>query len=380
MNLLRKNLAHKGLSLALLLALVAPINANAADTIKIGVQTALSGDLAAYGIPSLRASEIAVAEINKKGGLLGKQVELVIADDQCKSELASNAASSLLTQDVVAVVGALCSGTTKAAVPLYTEANIIFMSPASSTPDLTLSGQNPTFMRTIGHDYTQGAIAADFIGQELKPKKIAFLNDNGEYGVSFSEVTRDNIVKKYPEIEVVMFESVTLGAADYSAAIRKLRNVDAEVLVWGGYHPEASKIANTIADFELEIPIVGSDSLRDKVYIETAGEAGHNTYATAPSDTSNYPLSIAAAKAHEQVYNQAPGVFYDNAYAATVAILNAIEKAGSTDTDKVINALRTQKVDTPLGVISFDEKGDAIGIGMSMYKVQDGEFVSVFEQ
>ncbi len=378
--MLHKGLKNKGLSLALLLSLAVPFNAQAADTIKIGVQTALSGDLAAYGIPSLRASEIAVEELNKKGGLLGKQVELVIADDQCKSELAPNAASSLLSQDVVAVVGALCSGTTKAAVPLYTEANVIFMSPASSTPDLTLDEGNPTFFRTIGHDFTQGAIAADFIGQELKPKKIAFLNDNGEYGKSFSEVTRDNIKKKYPEIEVVIFESVTLGASDYSASIRKLRREGAEVLVWGGYHPEASKIANTIADFDLDIAIVGSDSLRDKVYIETAGEAGYNTYASAPSDTSNYPLSIEAAKAHEAKFNQAPGVFYDNAYAATVAILNAIEKAGTTDTDKVMKALRTENVDTPLGVISFDENGDAKGIGMSMYKVQNGEFVSVFEQ
>ncbi len=371
------------IALALILTLATSsqaMNVMAADTIKIGVMTPLSGEFAGYGIPTLRAAELIADEYNAKGGINGKKIEIIAADDQCKPELAPNAATSLLSQNIVAAVGTICSGGTKAALPIFTEAKIVLISPASTTPDLTLDGKSPYFFRTIGHDFSQAEIATEFLGKELKAKKVAFLNDKSEYGLSYTSVTRDNIKKKYPEIEVVLFEAVTSGAPDYSAAVRKLARAGAQAVVWGGYHNDAANLANNLKDLGHDIPIIGPDSLKENAYLEAAGSAAENTFASAPSDTSANPLSKKAAAAHVKKYGSAPGVFFDNGYAAVLAIVSAIEKTKSTESDKIVQQLHNVKVDTPLGSINFDKNGDAIGIGMSMYKVEKGKYIPAFNQ
>ncbi len=365
--------------LCALTLLATPFSAQAADTYKIGVGGAHTGELAAYGIPSLKAVELAADYINANGGILGKKLEIVAADDQCKPELAPNAATSLLSQDVIGVIGMICSGATKAAVPIFTDADIILISPSATTPDLTLSNDNPYFLRTIGHDYIQGALAAQFIGSQLKAKKVAFLHDAGEYGKGYAETTRKKIEELYPDTEVVIFETITVGSSDYSAAVRKLRRSGAEVLVYGGYHTEASKIINNMRDLGIEIPLIGSDSLKDMAYIETAGEAAEGTYTSAPSDTTNLPEAVKVHKAHQEKFDIPMGVFGDNAYAATIALANAINKANTTNSDAVMKALQNETVETPIGTISFDANGDAKGIGMTMFKVENNAFVPVFD-
>ncbi len=367
-----------GLSTALILATAS--SAFAAETLKIGVGGAHSGELASYGLPTLNAVRIVVDDFNAKGGLLGKQVEIVSADDQCKPELAPNAATSMLSQEVVGVIGMICSGATKAALPIFNDANIVVISPSATTPELTLSGDNKTFFRTIGHDFTQAEISANFIGKEIKPKSIAFLHDNSEYGKGFAESIKNNIEKKYPSIEVALFEAVTPGASDYSAVARKIRRERADFLVWGGYLPEASKIVNNLRELEIDVPMLGPDGLKDDNFINTAGEASEGVYASGPADTSNNPLSKEAAKKHEAKFSAAPGAFFDNAYSAALALLTAIETAGSTDTAKIIDALHTKSVNTPVGSVVFNDQGDARGIGMSIYQVKNGAYTPVFTE
>ncbi|HLA04925.1 MAG TPA: ABC transporter substrate-binding protein, partial [Syntrophales bacterium] len=100
-------------------------------------------------------------------------------------------------------------------------------------------------------------------------------------------------------------------------------------------------------------------------------------YASGPRDVSKNSLAIAAVEAHRKAYRAEPGAFFLNAYAATMALLNAIEKAGAIDYIKIGRALKTYSVDTPLGKIRFNDKGDAIGVGFSMYQVRKGAFVEV---
>ena len=112
----------------------------AADTIKLGVAGPHSGDLASYGIPTIKAAELVVKDINAAGGVLGKKVELLVEDDVCKPEVATNTATKLISQKVDVVLGHICSGATKAALGIYKDSKIIAMSPSATNPGLTQSG------------------------------------------------------------------------------------------------------------------------------------------------------------------------------------------------------------------------------------------------
>ncbi len=119
---------------------------------------------------------------------------------------------------------------------------------------------------------------------------------------------------------------------------------------------------------------MGADGLKDETFIKVAGKYAEGVFATGPMDISNNPLAKQAKKEHQDEFGSDPGAFFDAAYAAAQALLNAVEKAGTTDYDAVVKALRTEYVDTPLGKIRFDEAGDATGIGFTVYQVVNGAF------
>ena len=341
----------------------------------IGVAGAHSGDLASYGLPSVNAAKLVVAEANANGGILGRQIKLVIEDDQCKEEVASNTASKVVGENVVAVIGHICSGATEAALSIYKDSEIITISPSATKTSLTLSGAYPNFLRTIAHDDAQGLLAGTFVVEELGLKKVAVLHDKGAYGKGFAEVCKS--VLEDAGIEVVLFEGLTVGAPDYSAAINKIDNSGAEGVIWGGYHPEASKLITQMKSKGMDIPFVSDDGVKDNTFIDVAKENAEGVYATGPQDTTSNPMAMAAAEAHKAEFGDDYGAFFLNAYAATQAILNAIEKAGTTDYDAVLKTLKSEYVDTCLGKISFDDKGDVIGFGFSVFQVQDGAYVEL---
>ncbi|ACN13401.1 LivJ1 [Desulforapulum autotrophicum HRM2] len=361
------------LSILLFAAVALTGNLFAADTIKFGVAGAHSGDLASYGLPSVKAAELVVKKVNANGGILGKQVELLVEDDVCKPEVAGNTATKLVSDGVNVVLGHICSGATKAALGFYKDAGIVVMSPSATTPDLTLSGDYPNFFRTIAHDAVQAQLQVKYATQVLKVKKIAILHDKGDYGKGQAELAQ----KYFTEagVEVALFEGVTPGAMDYSAIVTKLSRTKPDLVIWGGYHPEASKIVAQMRKKRMKTAFMGGDGVKDNTFIKVAGKYAEGVYATGPMDISSNPLAIQAKKEHQDAYGSDPGAFFDAAYSATLALLNAIEKAGSTDYDAIVKVLHTDLVDTPLGKIKFDEHGDATGIGFSVYKVENGKFV-----
>lgn len=363
-----KKLLLAGLALALL-----STPALAANAVKLGVPGAHSGDLASYGLPSLNAAKLVVEEYNAKGGLFGKPIELFAQDDQCKPEMATNAATKLVSDKVNVIMGHICSGATKAALPIYNDAKIVAMSPSATTPSLTQSGENLFFFRTIANDFDQAKLSANFVSNTLKVKKIAILHDNGEYGKGYAE-TNKQILEKEGKVQVVLFEAVNPDAVDFSAAVRKLRREGAEVLIFGGYHPTASKLVQQMHRERVNIPVVGPDGLKDDAFIQMAGKDAEGVYASYPSDTSKLPMYVKAREQHLKKFGTEPGAFFYNAYSATQALLNAIEKVGSVDANKIMAALRSHVVETPSGNLKFNAKGDAAGVGLSIYQVKNGKY------
>ncbi len=348
----------------------------AGDTIKMGVAGPHSGDLASYGIPTVRAAELVVKDINAKGGVLGKKVELLIEDDVCKPEVATNTATKLVSEKVDVVLGHICSGATKAALGIYKDAKIIVMSPSATNPALTQSGDYPNFFRTIASDDAQAKLEVDFALNKLKLKKIAVLHDKGDYGKGLAEYAK-KFLEQDKRAKVVLFEGITPGAVDYSAIVQKIKRSGAQAVIFGGYHPEASKIVTQMRKKKMKTIFISDDGVKDDTFIKVAKKYAEGVYATGPKDVSSNPMAIAANEAHKKAYGEDPGAFFLNGYSAALALLNAIQKAGSTDYDAVEKALRTDYVETPLGKIRFDKKGDAEGVGFSIYQVQKGKYVEL---
>ncbi|MBW2519421.1 MAG: branched-chain amino acid ABC transporter substrate-binding protein [Deltaproteobacteria bacterium] len=347
-----------------------------AESIIIGVAGPHTGDLAPYGIPTMEALEMLAVEVNNSGGLLGRPVTLLAMDDQCKPEIATNVATNLVSRGASIVIGHICSGATKAALGIYKEADVVAISPSATNPPLTMDGEYPNFFRTIAPDDKQGQLAAEFVTDTLGAKKIAILHDKGDYGKGFADYAQ-LAFEEAGQAEVVLYEGVTPGAMDYSAVIQKIRREGAEAVVFGGYHPEASKLVGQMKKKRLDIPFIGPDGIKGDGFLDIAGLNAEGVYATGPKDVSTFPLNQKIRQAYIDTYGKEPGTFFDQGVAAWQAALNAIQVAGTTEYAAVSKALKTSRVETTVGQIKFDQHGDAEGVGFSVYQVQNGVFVQV---
>jgi branched-chain amino acid transport system substrate-binding protein len=344
--------------------------------IVIGVAGPHSGDLAPYGMPTKEAVEMLAAELNGKGGLLGRPVKLLVLDDQCKPEIATNVATGMVSQGAHAVIGHICSGAAKAALGIYKEARIIAISPAATNPLLTQSGEYPNFFRTIAPDDKQGQLAATFVTTKLGAKKLAVIHDKGDYGKGFADSSRQ-AVERGRQAQVVLYEGITPGAMDYSAVIQKVRHAGAEALIYGGYHPEASKLVAQLKKKRIDIPFIGPDGVMGNGFLAIAGVNAEGVYATGPFDVTSYPLNQQVRAAYRQRYGREPGTFFDQGVAAWQVLVSAIQKTGGTDYEALTKALQNNTVDTSIGRIKFDIRGDAEGVGFAVYQVRGGKFTEV---
>ena len=286
-----------------------------------------------------------------------------------------SAATKLVSENADVVLGHTCNGATKAALGIYLDSKTIVMSSSATKTALTLSGDYPNFYRTIANDDAQAELQVMYATKYLKTKKVAILHDKGDYGKGQAE-----LAKKYFEkagIEVVLFEGVILNSVDYSPIVQKVKRSKADLVTWGGYYPEASKIVILMRKEKMKTLFMGADGIKDDTFIKVAGKAAEGVYATGPNDISKNQMFIDAKNAHQKAYGSDPGSFFDSGYAAALALLNAIEKAGSTDYNAIAKALKSQYVETPIGKISFDKNGDVIGAGFAVFNIKNGKFVEM---
>jgi branched-chain amino acid transport system substrate-binding protein len=345
------------------------------DTIRIGVAGAHSGDLASYGLPTVNAAELVAEHYNANGGINGRSIQLVVEDDQCAPEVAANTAAKLVSDRVVAVIGHICSGATNTALPIYQPEGIVTISPSATSPGLA---DFENFYRTIAPDDAQGALQVDFVVNQLGLSRVAVLHDRGDYGKGLADFALEYL-RESPDVEVILYDGVTVGAVDYSAIINRIAAQGAEIVFWGGYHPEASKLVDQMRNRGMDTLFISGDGIKDETFINVAGRAAEGVYATGARSTEGNTLAEEYAQRHVEKYGTEPGPFFQEAVSAAIALFNAIEKAGSTDYQAIMNALQTEYVDTPVGTISFDDTGNAIGVGFVVYQVQNMEYVQVSE-
>ena len=327
----------------------------AADDLTIAVAGPITGPVASIGEQMKRGAEAAAAAINEAGGVDGRKIKIVIEDDACDPKQAVAVANRIVSQQIKFVDGHACSGSSIPASEVYTDNNVLMITPASSNPALTEKG-HPTIMRVYGRDDAQGAFVGPWIAEHFKGKKVAVLNDKSAYGKGLADVVAESLKKT--GVQPVIEEGINAGEKDYSAIVTKLKAAGADLVYFGGYHTEAGLIARQAADQGYKLHLMVGDSIATGEFWAVAGPAGEGTLFTFPTDPRRSP---SAAKALEQfkAQNYEPEGFTLFAYAVVQVVAEGVKRAGSDDPKKVAKALESgEGVPTVLGDVKFDAKGD----------------------
>jgi branched-chain amino acid transport system substrate-binding protein len=342
------------------------------NVIKIGAAGQLTGPEAVFGSDMLNGVKLAVEEWNAKGGVLGKRIELVPGDDQAEPRQAVAVANKFVNDGVVGVVGHFNSSCSIPASEVYHKAGIPQISHASTNPKLTDQGFDNVF-RVCGRDDQQGKAAADFAVQKLKVKKVAIIHDKTTYGQGFAEEFRKAIG---PAAEIVAFEGITKGEKDYSPVVTKVKAVNPDLVFFGGIYTEGGLLIKQFKAVGGTAPFIGGDGIMSEELLKIGGAATEGTYATFGPDTKDSPTAKGFNENYRKKYGE-PGVYSVYAYDAANILLQAVQKAGTTDGKALTAAIRAIDFTGALGHVQFDAKGDVKESPYVIWKVEEGKFKQV---
>ena len=219
--------------------------ARADDATRIAVVGPFTGAVASIGEQIKRGAEMAVADINAAGGVLGKPLELLVGDDACDPKQAVAVANQMAKGGVKFIDGHFCSGSSIPASAVYNEEGILQISPGSTNPKLTEQGFRNVF-RVCGRDDQQGAVAGAYLAAHYKTGNIAILNDKSAYGKGLADEAKRTL--NGAGIQEKINEAYTAGEKDFSALVSKLKQEQIDVVFIGGYHTEAGLITRQMRD------------------------------------------------------------------------------------------------------------------------------------
>lgn len=342
--------------------------------IRIGVPAPLSGDSASAGQDILAAAKVAADELNKAGGVDGRKIQIVEADDQCSAQQGAQAAQKLLNSGVVAVAGGYCSGAAVPAIPIYGRRGVPFVMDASTNPSLTDGGKGKVF-RTCGRDDNQGLVAAKFMTGPLGAKRIALLHDNTTYAKGLADAAANSA--RQAGGQVVYENALQPGQADYGPVLTKIASTRPDVLYFTGYFAEAGLLMKQRRQLGLRFALMGGDATTDSTVLKTAGPAAGGYIATTAPLAKDLPAAATFVSAYRAANNADPGPFSVYEYDAVKVVAKAIDDAGSTRGAAITEALHKIK-DFPgiTGPITFDAKGDRTDPLYITVQVQDGAFTA----
>ena len=344
--------------------------APASAQIKIGAAGPMTGSNASFVAQLKEGAEQAVADINAKGGVLGKQLVLSIGDDACDPKQSVSVANKFASEGVVFVDGHFCSSSSIPASKVYTEEGILQITPASTNPKFTDEGSWNTF-RDCGRDDQQGAVAGKYLAKEFAGHKVAILHDNTAYGKGLADETKKAMNKA--GLKDTLYSAYVPGERDYSAIVSRLKEAGIDVAYIGGYQTETGLILKQAKQQGMKLTVMGGDALVTKEFWDITGPEGEGTLMTFPSDPRARPTAAAVVKEFADKKIDPEGyVLY--AYAAIQEWAQAAEKAKTTDAKKVAEVLRAGTWDTVLGKISYDKKGDVMVSDYVFYIWHNGNY------
>jgi branched-chain amino acid transport system substrate-binding protein len=344
-------------------------------TIKIGYFGDLTGPTYNFGTSAMNGVLMAAAKINQEGGINNRQIDVVIQDDRGSPEEAARLTGKLIEQDkVVAIIAGGTSGNSRAAAPKAQAARIPMISPSSTDPAVTQTGDY--IFRACFVDSFQGEVMASFAAEKLKAKKAAILFDiNSPYGRGLTEFFETSFHKLGGEI--VTKQSYTQGDSDFKGQLSSIKAAEPDVIYIPGYYLEVALIAKQARALGLNQPLLGGDGWDAPELWQLGGDALNGSYIS-----THYSPEDPSTKIHEfvQEYKQryqnlVPDAHAALAYDAALMLFDAIKRAGTTDSAGLRDTLaQTKNFDGVTGLISMGPDRNAVKPAVVL-KLQDASFI-----
>ena len=342
------NLKKFGLGLvsAAILAGCSAGGASNGNTVKLGGNFELTGNVAAYGSAMDNAVKLAVEQ---KGKLLDKELKYVSYDNKSEKTEVASVAKKLVSEKVVGVVGPATTGDAQVSIPIMEQAKIPAVFPATTGDGITLKdAKNPEsvydyIFRVCFSDNYQGVVGAGFVSQKFPNAKVAVLQDSAsDYSKGLSEAFEKTYTDAKIGGQIVAKETYQSKDTDFQAVLTSLKSKTFDVLYIPGYYEEVGLIIKQARELGITQPIVGGDGLSSEKLVELAGNKANltNVFYTAHFSAKSTDADVQEfIKAYKEKYNTTPDSFSALAYDAAQLLMKAIEKAGSTDAQAIKKAL-----------------------------------------
>ena len=342
----------------------------------IAFQGPLTGDNAQLGINAEYGMQLAIQEANDAKALpyTLKGVYEDDGGDPAQSPAVANRIAG--NSNVIAVVGPIFSGATKAAEGTFSASKLLSVTPSATRADLTSSGFT-TFFRAIGPDSVQGSQGALYIAKGLKAKTAYVISDKSDYGQGLSDTVIDTLKQNGVTVTT---EGVPSGTKDYSATATKLRSAKPDAVYYGGYYADAALLIKAVRAAGYTGPIMSGDGSNDDKLVELAGSAANGVIVTCPcSDARVDPKAKDFLAAYKAKFKVEPGTYSPETYDATNAIISVLKKVGAKPTrEAVVEAFRSVEHQGLTTLEKFTENGELTSATIFLYEVKDGKrlFVS----
>ena len=345
--------------------------------IKVGALFELTGNVANYGKSTYNGVQMAFDEINAKGGINGKKISLVKADNKSEPSESGNQATKLITKDKVSVIiGPATSGCVSAATPVVTNSKVPLMAPVATAPGITVDEKGkvrPYIFRACFTDPFQGKVMAMFTISTLKLKNVAiFYDSSSDYSKGLTDVFAKTLEEKGGK--VVGKEAFLAKDQDFKAALTKLKAANPQALYVPGYYEEVSKIVKQAREVGLNCPILGGDGWDSPKLAEIAGKAAlNNTYfSSAYSAQDKDPHVQKFIKDYKAKFNAEPDTFAIHGYDAALVVAEAIKRAGGVDGTKIAGEIAKMKdFQVATGKFTVDAEHNPVAGGI-IIEMKDG--------
>ncbi len=374
-------IASAALGLLFAAGLFAGCGNSASKDIKIGMVYELTGNTASYGTSAANGAKLAFKEINASGGVLGKQIQIVTADNKGEPSESANAMTKVITQDkVVAVTGFTVSSCGIAGSAVAEDNKIPFVAAATVNPGVTVdqrTGKVKAYtFRACFIDSFQGMVGANFALNGLKVKNVAIMTDSAsDYSKGLTKIFRDAFTAGGGKI--VIEEAYLQKDQDYKSVLTKIKAQNPDLLYIPGYYEDVGKIIKQARELGITVPVLGADAWDSPTLVELGGpQALNNTYFTNFYSTEDKnPTSNAFVEAYKKEYGQTPDSMAAMGYDAAKLLVDAIKRANSTDANKIKDALAsTQNFVSVSGDMKLNETHDAVR-GVVIIELKDGKQV-----